>query len=1329
MRTGNNPMGKASPVRIYLHGDEQPPSGEYVYTGGRGGRYYRPGHGGSGVSHPSGSTPPPVPGSKRALHASTHMIVALVRSGQMKAVELTDKLRAMDAEHLRELDREFTRLDMFVASTDVVRELAYRRTLAQHKDLPEQHLIHSTPAANLEAILRVGLLTDKGASNFSISKPGVVYLSQDDWMGQRMTSLVGCAAALRHGQKQYAVLKVRLPGEPLRHDPDSSESAVLVEHDIPASAVVGYDVYDATPYQRAYDEAMLEWRAECEDDPAKCKDDGVWVHRFSELFQDQEHDLPVLRHVDLAPRVAAAEGGYYLAPATLDTVRSLHAALAPSHGHDGLERHPVNAKHGGGGSIPPASRSRDLGGKQPPVESEQKALTPGSRSTDTFVAKHPGHADQSVHDPRSKQGTKRITIPKALRDAVLGDAPVCTFCGTTRGPFQADHIIPVKLGGKTIRVNLQPACAACNRARQAKDPSRKLEWIRYSQKQLKELMEQVLNRPRTAHIAKLWGDTLYLSIPSPANADTLRKHNTPRSPHRLHDPRVKAHEEARFKQQARVEQEAAGQVDRMDDEMHAAFRALGLRRTERVPVARGPLDRKAWNAIKRNIDAHLGEHAAYMTTDTQKLAKRELSRQLGLFIKTGLAKNARLLDKYMDHATDVLAYQELHAWRRQLGDHGVRHITEDQRMTDAMLRELGGVVGHVSARERLLASIALTYHDIGYTAKPARETLAGTKLHQVYSAQFVRQQPVLQKLLGKDMDRVCDWIERHQDADIDWAEDPVGSAIRLSDNLALFAHEKLPALFRYVPGAVGLLQEMATDLKEGALPRVKQHKARLRKMIDGARLQPAMKHNLMAAVDDIFELTPKFTLGMLAGHTLEPKFDGQTMHIPIQYSAFSKTLQDLFQMGQEQFIKLGDSYNLKPADVERGEFTFTNKRGIPVLHCKVVGAPTGVFKHLPGEHNQQTHGHRRGAYHDELGPREHLTLGQKRKVWAKLTEKYGDDPDFQVLANALAFFTQGFYDAIQQVGAAMATDTMEELEANAGGYFGAGLAQGKKDPLMCIAAMGHVTNVLGGDNEKDRPEDAVLRSVTYLNAQAYAHAIDFAIEQVEPTDKPLYRGIIVSGKQQQKLNALKPGDTFDIPAPTSFTRSRELGEGFIHGTVKGSEGRRGRDGYGYLLEVRGKNKAIDIDVFSTFAQAEAATNGRYSVVEVEPCPEKNWHAHKPPRTEGRIVLEQVGVVDSNFPKGAGVSYPLPKHVAKRFTMEGRYAVLDILSMCASNFGPPTFEDMLESSKWHWHRDEPYPKEEDVEWALNELGLKVGKKNEDGKRPITLPPGFSDHEPH
>jgi 5-methylcytosine-specific restriction endonuclease McrA len=36
--------------------------------------------------------------------------------------------------------------------------------------------------------------------------------------------------------------------------------------------------------------------------------------------------------------------------------------------------------------------------------------------------------------------------------------------------YHADHIVPVKLGGASIRQNLQITCARCNLSKNARDP-------------------------------------------------------------------------------------------------------------------------------------------------------------------------------------------------------------------------------------------------------------------------------------------------------------------------------------------------------------------------------------------------------------------------------------------------------------------------------------------------------------------------------------------------------------------------------------------------------------------------------------------------------------------------------------------------------------------------------------------------------------------------------------------------------------------------------------------------------------------------------------------
>ena len=45
---------------------------------------------------------------------------------------------------------------------------------------------------------------------------------------------------------------------------------------------------------------------------------------------------------------------------------------------------------------------------------------------------------------------------------------VCFYCGTTEGPFECDHVIPVCRGGSSRIENVVVACRACNRSKSSK---------------------------------------------------------------------------------------------------------------------------------------------------------------------------------------------------------------------------------------------------------------------------------------------------------------------------------------------------------------------------------------------------------------------------------------------------------------------------------------------------------------------------------------------------------------------------------------------------------------------------------------------------------------------------------------------------------------------------------------------------------------------------------------------------------------------------------------------------------------------------------------------
>jgi len=47
----------------------------------------------------------------------------------------------------------------------------------------------------------------------------------------------------------------------------------------------------------------------------------------------------------------------------------------------------------------------------------------------------------------------------------------CVWCGTYRGPFHMDHVVPLAKGGPHSADNVAPACAPCNTAKRDINPA------------------------------------------------------------------------------------------------------------------------------------------------------------------------------------------------------------------------------------------------------------------------------------------------------------------------------------------------------------------------------------------------------------------------------------------------------------------------------------------------------------------------------------------------------------------------------------------------------------------------------------------------------------------------------------------------------------------------------------------------------------------------------------------------------------------------------------------------------------------------------------------
>lgn len=67
---------------------------------------------------------------------------------------------------------------------------------------------------------------------------------------------------------------------------------------------------------------------------------------------------------------------------------------------------------------------------------------------------------------------QRAAIPSEIREAVLTrDGATCRYCGTTTGPFEMDHVVPVIAGGCSDGGNLVTACRPCNGKKGPRTPA------------------------------------------------------------------------------------------------------------------------------------------------------------------------------------------------------------------------------------------------------------------------------------------------------------------------------------------------------------------------------------------------------------------------------------------------------------------------------------------------------------------------------------------------------------------------------------------------------------------------------------------------------------------------------------------------------------------------------------------------------------------------------------------------------------------------------------------------------------------------------------------
>jgi hypothetical protein len=288
-----------------------------------------------------------------------------------------------------------------------------------------------------------------------------------------------------------------------------------------------------------------------------------------------------------------------------------------------------------------------------------------------------------------------------------------------------------------------------------------------------------------------------------------------------------------------------------------------------------------------------------------------------------------LRHKLTMEAADALVAQDRESIGRTLGDHGIHHIRGN---VDNTMGILGAHPDADPAEARAAAYVANIFHDTGYMAPPSQMFL--DMGHPRWSQQHYDEnlRPLVKDAFGARMaGNVSHLIRTHASTNIDWSDDVLGSAVRVADNVALFQKQKLPALFRNVPGNTGVLEQLGAG-KINA----KRAQQLLRSNLDKANLSPSIKTQMAKGIPEVFSLTPKFTLGMLGGDILGFSWDKGALTVRLGRNAEADRLQKMLDLGQRQFAKFAKTYGVDPQQfTESLQFELKGPGGQTVMRSTI----------------------------------------------------------------------------------------------------------------------------------------------------------------------------------------------------------------------------------------------------------------------------------------------------------------------------------------------------------------------------------------------------------
>lgn len=392
----------------------------------------------------------------------------------------------------------------------------------------------------------------------------------------------------------------------------------------------------------------------------------------------------------------------------------------------------------------------------------------------------------------------------------------------------------------------------------------------------------------------------------------------------------------------------------------------GTFKPNEVDIKEG-FSKKNVDIISANMKFQARMFREYLAPDTQLLLQDYIHYYTGLAEKLNPARiNVDTVNRLGLDSVRKLVMQEIESNRQQFTDHGIRHLVGNIKRQSEYLgliqKELGP--GGDPVFDHFMAQFIMINHDIGYTtplvrAGGFRGVMASSK-HKWWSEKILAEQKDLWDV-GKifseaEYKRILNIVASHDATDLS-LDDILAFTTRLSDNTSLYAKEKLPAAFKNVPNGEQILMDMHAAMDQKDMAAFTKARDALNKAIDDAPdINPFLKRDMKAGVQQLSIQSPKFTSGVLGGDISEIYSSAKSViTIDVQHNAWNEYMAKFFDFGQRQLVKLMDDYGAK---FEDNVLTLGKLGGKNLIEIRVLNAPIPTrnkyVKEFLQEHPQPT---------------------------------------------------------------------------------------------------------------------------------------------------------------------------------------------------------------------------------------------------------------------------------------------------------------------------------------------------------------------------------------